>query len=181
MERKQRGDKAALPKIPGHYSKDKKQSMSLHSQLGLTTDFTWLRDTHFWFFAGLGGLFLALVQIALPDLLGSQYKDYGAAFIVSFVLWQPLIEELLFRGLLQGLLLKSQSGSRQFCGITLANLICTIIFVVTHLVHQPWLWALAVFLPSLIFGYVRDRNNCVYPAVTLHVLFNAGFLVASLY
>ncbi len=159
---------------------NKQQKMQLSSQLGLTSNHAWLHDAHFWSIAGLGLLGLVLLRFGLPELLNSRYSEYGFVLVVSIVLWQPLVEELLFRGVVQGLLLQTRHGAKHYLGITLANVICSLIFVVVHTVHQPLLWALAVFLPSLLFGYMRDRHGNIYPALALHILFNAGFLAASL-
>jgi membrane protease YdiL (CAAX protease family) len=47
-----------------------------------------------------------------------------------------------------------------------------------HFINHPPFWALAVFFPSLVFGYFRDRCDSVVPAITLHILYNFGYFVA---
>jgi hypothetical protein len=101
---------------------------------------------------------------------------------LAFVLLWPLIEELLFRGLLQGQVLRlSQHGGqpRRIGPITWANATSTLAFVALHLSAQPLVWALAVALPSLVFGHLRERFASVWPAVGLHMVYNAGFAVAG--
>jgi len=49
------------------------------------------------------------------------------------------------------------------------------------MVYQPFFWALAAFVPSMLFGYFRDRYACIYPALALHIVYNSGFLAASSY
>jgi membrane protease YdiL (CAAX protease family) len=34
-----------------------------------------------------------------------------------------------------------------------------------------------VLLPSLLYGYFRDRHGSVYPAIALHVFYNAGYFL----
>ena len=97
------------------------------------------------------------------------------ALLASLLLWQPVAEELLFRGVLQGALLGMPRFTARFAGISLANLSASIAFVLVHLVHHPWPWALGVFVPSLIFGFYRDRSGSVLPPILLHVCFNAAF------
>jgi hypothetical protein len=44
-----------------------------------------------------------------------------------------------------------------------------------HLWSHPAGWAAAVIVPSLVFGYVRDRYQSVYPSIVLHLYYNAGY------
>jgi membrane protease YdiL (CAAX protease family) len=102
---------------------------------------------------------------------------------VSFVLIQPLIEELVFRGVLQGLALRlttHHGQPRRLGPLTLANLLVTVGFVALHLQAQPLIWALAVTVPSLMLGHLRDRLASVWPAVLVHATYNAGFGLTAL-
>lgn len=135
----------------------------------------WPPDTH---------LALALgaalpVWLALGLLIGPQMRaPAGWAAWVSLVLVQPLLEELVFRGILQGqaLQLTSRGGQPRRLGpVTLANVLVTAGFVALHLRNQPLAWALAVAAPSLVFGHLRERYASVWPAVLVHAIYNAGF------
>jgi membrane protease YdiL (CAAX protease family) len=97
------------------------------------------------------------------------------ALVASLLLWQPVAEELLFRGMLQGALLREPRFAVSVAGISLANLVVSAGFVLMHLMHHPWPWALGVFVPSLIFGYYRDTSGSTLPPILLHVVFNAAF------
>lgn len=92
---------------------------------------------------------------------------------LSLVIWQPVVEEILFRGILQGQLKKTAWGPRSWLNITAANVVTSILFAAIHLVSNAPLFALAVFVPSLVFGYFRDSCNSVYPPILLHSVFNA--------
>jgi uncharacterized protein len=148
--------------------------------LGLRPGWGWLTDPHFGLALLAGCLFwLALfwlVQAGLVDLGPAR----GLAALASLVLLQPLVEELLFRGLLQGRLAESSWGRRQFGGFTLANLSVSLVFTSLHFINHPALWAAGVLFPSLLFGYFRDRHGSVYPAIALHVFYNAGFFLLPL-
>jgi uncharacterized protein len=102
----------------------------------------------------------------------------GARAWISFVLVQPLVEELVFRGVLQGQLLRL-SAARRLGPVTLANLGTTAGFVALHFLAQPPLWALSVALPSLVFGHLRERFASVLPAVIVHAVYNAGFALTA--
>ena len=98
--------------------------------------------------------------------------------LAALLLWQPAIEETLFRGLLQGYLARMRFGAYSFAGISAANVVTSIAFTTVHFVHQPPLWALGVFFPSMLFGYFRDLSGSVWPSLALHVAFNAAFFLA---
>ena len=102
----------------------------------------------------------------------------SAAF-VSLVLWQPAIEECCFRGWLQGQLGKQSWGQRRWYGITAANGCTALLFAVGHCWYHAPLWAAAVLVPGLIFGYFRERYTSVYPGMVLHALYNAGYFALT--
>ena len=119
-------------------------------------------------------------------VLGSQFHvrdPVTPLLLLSLVVWQPLVEELLFRGVLQGLLLRTTAGATKRWGLSVANLVTSLVFVLVHLVNQPATWAIGVFVPSLVFGLFRDRSGSVWPPLVLHIVFNGAFfspLIASL-
>ena len=89
----------------------------------------------------------------------------------------PVLEELAFRGLLQGLLLSPAWGRRSLAGITGANLATSAVFALCHFWRHPPLWAALTFFPSLVFGFFRDRHGSVMPPIVLHVVYNAGYFL----
>lgn len=99
--------------------------------------------------------------------------------LLSFVFWQPFIEELVFRGYLQGVLCKSPIGEPKWMGVTLANLLTTVVFASAHLLTHPPSWVGGIFLVSLLLGYFRDRYASVYPCIVLHCYYNAGYFLTA--
>jgi len=91
-------------------------------------------------------------------------------------LLMPVLEEIVFRGGLQAGLYSRNPFSRSKAGISLANLITSVVFAALHLISQPPAWAALVFIPSLVFGWARDRYDRVLPCVLLHAVYNAGFV-----
>lgn len=138
--------------------------------LGLRPGMGWLADPRFALALLVGVVFWLTLA-----WLGEPAPVYGAAALVSLVLLQPLVEELLFRGLLQGWLGTWAWGRRQLGGISLANLVVSLVFTALHFINHPPLWAAGVLLPSLAYGYFRDRHGSVLPAIALHVFYNAGY------
>ena len=91
---------------------------------------------------------------------------------VMLVLLMPLLEELAFRGYLQGVLAASAVRRFSIFHISGQNLVTTAVFSAFHLLSHSVLWSLAVVLPSLVFGFFRDKYQSVIPSAMLHVYFN---------
>ncbi len=100
---------------------------------------------------------------------------------LAVILWQPLVEELLFRGVIQGFYLEYEWGRKSWMKISLANLVTSIMFMAMHFINHPPLWAIGVIFPSLVFGYFRERCDSVFPPIALHVLYNFGYFIAVAY
>lgn len=93
---------------------------------------------------------------------------------ITLVLLYPVLEELIFRGAIQGFL-QDYFKQRQFARISLANVVTTLLFSLAHLYFRTIDVALLVIVPSLMFGYFRDKYQSMIPAMLLHVFFNAGY------
>ena len=135
----------------------------------------WPPDAHL----ALALLLAIPVWATLGVLVGPRmYAPTGWAAWASFVLVQPLTEELVFRGILQGQVLRlttHHGQPRRLGPVTLANVLITVAFVALHLRAQPLAWALAVAAPSLVLGHLRERMGSVWPPVMVHMVYNAGF------
>jgi len=135
----------------------------------------WLRDPHF----VLAALAAVPVWLALGRLAGGRMQvDCAVMALVSLAFVQPVVEELVFRGALQGYLL-DRGWVRRIGPISMANLGTTGAFVALHFMAQPPAWAIAVAAPSLVFGHMRERFGSVLPAMALHSIYNAGFAVTA--
>jgi len=95
--------------------------------------------------------------------------------LISVILY-PLLEEIVFRGMLQGQLMARPAFRIRFLGLSRANFLTSIIFSGLHLFYQPPLMAALIIFPSLVFGYFRDRHRTVVPSIYLHAFYNLGFL-----
>ncbi|MEA3404722.1 MAG: JDVT-CTERM system glutamic-type intramembrane protease [Pseudomonadota bacterium] len=134
----------------------------------------WL-DVRFYAALILAPIVLMLGFLLYPDVLPSLTVTWSVFFIM--VVWQPIIEELFFRGFLHGQFNQNRFFSKSFFGLTITNLVVSSVFVLAHMFVQPFGWALAVFFPSLIFGWFRDQFDSVFPSIILHSFYNGVFLL----
>jgi membrane protease YdiL (CAAX protease family) len=96
---------------------------------------------------------------------------------LRFALIYPVLEELVFRGLIQENLHRVSWGKRQIAKVSAANIATSVLFAASHLIFHSPLRAAGVFFPSLVFGYFRDRYGRIVPSIVLHVFYNAGFML----
>ncbi len=115
---------------------------------------------------------LAWVEGLHPDPLWPWHAP------VSFILvagLHPLVEEWVFRGHLQGFFLARPWGPRAWHGLTAANLAVSLAFTGLHFFGHPPLAASLVLLPSLVFGFFRDRHGRLAGPLLLHAGYNTGY------
>lgn len=91
------------------------------------------------------------------------------------VLFYPIIEELTFRGIVQEYIASKTNWRYLFSGLSVANLLTSFLFVLIHFVHHTPIWAVSVFIPSLIFGYFKERFDWILPSIFLHMFYNFNF------
>jgi len=122
--------------------------------------------------------FLLLVPIPIWILIFFHTQSFSKLEIENpllIILFYPLLEETIFRGILQPWLARRFTQTR--LNISLANVITSSIFAVTHLFQQPVLLAMATFFPSLIFGYSQERYKRLMPPTILHITYNGGYFL----
>jgi len=96
-------------------------------------------------------------------------------FLLLAVIY-PILEEIVFRGALQGWLRKRDRTLHDWRGLTLANVITSGAFSVFHLFRNSVGMSIAVFAPSVIFGFFRDRYDHLHTPIALHIFYNTGFV-----
>jgi hypothetical protein len=136
------------------------------------------RDPRFAVAAAAGPVAWLAFALALgvrPDPAWFFFSD-PVRFVALAVAW-PLVEEALFRGVLQPALARSRGGACEAWGVTTANAATSVLAVAAHLVTHAPAWAAAAFAPSLVFGYFRDRYDSIAPGAALHVFYSCGWLL----
>ena len=110
-----------------------------------------------------------------PTILGTQPQgDFGwAVVVVLAVVGAPLVEELLFRGLVQG------AFSRR-TGAIPAIYITALIFSFAHIFNEGPAAPLLLFPAALILGYLRHRTGRLVAGIVAHATFNATLFLVLL-
>jgi len=117
--------------------------------------------------------YMLVINFGLQFLPESWLEAYGAqsnmllegsdlAIFVSTVIMAPLVEELIFRGLMLSRLRKGMSDWA-------AILISGFIF---GLAHGQILWIAYTFVMGVIFGLVAVKSESMIPGLVMHMVFN---------
>lgn len=104
----------------------------------------------------------------LKELHEDETGELLMAVIIGAVILAPLMEEPVFRGLLQTCLL-NLFGSRRWPAL----LITAALFSITHYWVVPWQNLVPLFVLGLVFGYVYERTGSLLTPVLVHAGFNA--------
>lgn len=136
----------------------------------------WVNNLRWWNYCiMLGGLYIAaaIVGYFLPEqenemlriLQSSRTAAYTVAFLATFT--APLVEELIYRGILF-------SALQRAAGVVWAVLIVTLLFAGIHFAEywgSPGTIVMICFL-SLMLTMVRYKTNNLLPCIILHTLIN---------
>jgi len=110
------------------------------------------------------------VQEVVGELIGASL-GFKCAVFAAIVLVTPLMEEIVYRGLLQGVMRRGGSG---FAAIVVS----TLVFAVVH----PRELFVDIVLLGLVLGLVYDRTRNLWLSVAIHGTHNAlvFFILVSL-
>lgn len=130
------------------------------------------RDGWFWTALGLG-LCIGWLLPPVPQGVGITHGDWRQ--LAWLGLLYPAAEEWFFRGVIQGAAFRTGMGRKSWAGLSVANGAASLLFVAAHfLTHAP-LWAMLVAVPSLLFGWFRDRYDSIIPGLILHCCYNLAY------
>jgi len=134
----------------------------------------WYSDKQWWAaIVAAPVVWSALLVFSPPH---TTYPLPGLMTILMLVLVRPILEEIVFRGLFQGWLLRFIRAQTALHGFSCANLATSLLFASLHLYAHPPFMAALVLIPSLVFGYFRDRFNGQLAApIILHCFYNGGY------
>jgi membrane protease YdiL (CAAX protease family) len=125
----------------------------------------------------VGLLSVLLKTPEVPTPMSKLLADRTSVILVAFfgVTLGPLCEELIFRGFLQPLLVRSLSAMP---GILLAS----VPFGLLHLQEYGYTWqpGLLIMLAGAAFGWMRHRTGSTKASTIMHAAYNGTFFLALL-
>jgi membrane protease YdiL (CAAX protease family) len=133
------------------------------------------QDSLFWLALAAGPACWLVLYLWLQPVLQPVWPLASPLAYLLPVLLYPVLEEVVFRGLIQELV-HDYLSARVLGPLSVANLVTSVLFACMHLFSQPPLWAALVFFPSLVFGFFKDRYRSLTAPILLHVFYNAGYL-----
>jgi hypothetical protein len=110
----------------------------------------------------------------LAQLVESPAGPWLVVMSIQVVLVAPLLEEVLYRGILQRTMTSLDLG--RWTGI----IITSIIFVAMHVGAAQWHALPALFVLSLGFGWVYERTGRLAAPIAMHITFNGINLALAL-
>ena len=106
------------------------------------------------------------------QLFNLQHISFDIQSLFFLIVFYPVVEELAFRGVIQEYIASKTKQYPSFLFLTVANIVTSVLFVLMHFVHHTPLWAMLVFIPSLIFGYFKEQYGHIGVSIFLHMFYN---------
>lgn len=132
-----------------------------------------------WLTSGVSSIMqisLSLFDVSTPtighDALGALAADpkpeHVLRFAVSVVIFAPLFEEVIYRGLVQTTLVEWFGANRRWMIITVA----AAFFASMHFASASWQALPALFCLAMVLGWVYERTGSLLPCFIIHAGFN---------
>lgn len=137
--------------------------------------------------AGVLQFLVSLLPLPVEDPNPASYADSfflaPASTVVVLVLLMPILEEVLFRGLLFGSLRQYSRGLAFAVSILAYDLFCVLPLAWTPLGFDPaYLLLLLRYLPmSAALTWCYDKGGSIWAAIALHIALNGLVLATALF
>lgn len=95
---------------------------------------------------------------------------------VVFAVSVAVLEEVIFRGGIQGGLLRREVFKLKLLGLSRANWLTSSLFALLHVWQHAALLVPGYFAVSLVLGYFRERYKGITVPVALHAWYNLVLL-----
>lgn len=144
------------------------------SAAGRESGVTRWTDVQWWLALAAAPLFCAGLAVSNQPVAGPYWISMQPLQFLLLALVYPVLEELVFRGLVQDSLSRRLQAWPN-APLSKANLLASLLFALLHGFSHPPLWAAAVFIPSLAFGHFRERHQGLTSPIMLHAFYNSCY------
>ena len=125
--------------------------------------------------AGLGYEVSDVGHVLLDAMQRADSRLGLVLLIVSATLVAPVLEELVYRGLMQTALLAALPGRHW-----LVVFITSAAWALVHMGGVPVQGIVALFVFGLVLGYMYEKTGSLWPSIVCHCLFNVFNIVLAL-
>ncbi len=115
----------------------------------------------------------------IPPWDSSIYSE-GLAGAIVFCISVAVVEEVIFRGAVQGWLLRKASLKKGVLGLSWANWLTSALFAAAHVWQHLLSLVPGYLLVSLVLGHFRERYRGILVPVALHAWYNLALLLLPL-
>jgi len=136
-----------------------------------------------WFVLVVRPDYRLIAVVVAPLLLGSWLPPWdeaiyarGVSGAVVFAVSVAVLEEVIFRGGIQGGLLRKEIFRLKLLCLSRANWLTSLLFAVAHVWQHAAVLVPGYFVVSLVFGYFRERYKGILVPVALHAWYNLVLL-----
>ena len=122
--------------------------------------------------------FSNIAQTVLPipeELMGGMSDEMGNSvivFVTAIFIVAPIVEEMVFRGLIMTKLRKEISA-------LVAILVSALLFAIIHFMAGGIITVIHAFLGGLIFALTYEKTKSLLPTIVAHVFGNLGGIIVS--
>lgn len=122
----------------------------------------------------------AIAHDTLRQLVAGPFDGWHILLCILVVFVAPLMEEVMYRGLLQTALIRLFRSSGRSRGRWPAIILTSVTFAAMHIRAVPPHGLPALFAFSVALGWAYEKTGRLIACVTMHVLFNAANLGLAL-
>ncbi len=105
--------------------------------------------------------------------------DIGWLKTIALFTLVPVAEEILFRGFVQGGLLRAGWFCHRAAGASRANWLTSFIFAAAHLWQHALILVPGYLAVSLVLGHFRERYQGLTVPILLHGYYNLGLVLIA--
>lgn len=120
-----------------------------------------------------------LAHDMLKMLVDSDSRLGSALIAVSAILVAPILEEAIFRGIVQSVMVEVAGEARRWGVVIVAAFVFAMIHANTA-TWENWQALPGLFVLGLVLGWLYERSGSLWPGIVLHMGFNTLNIVMAL-